>query len=136
MLIRFEYPRISSDVIESLFGPESVMGSFRGPAMDVTESEQEFVVFFELPGVKKDDVKVTFEKGVLTIEGVRKQNEMPKDAKILLNEVRARNFCRSFKLAAGVDANNISAGLENGILRVTLPKSEEAKPKQIEVKVK
>ena len=102
--------------------------------MDVTESEHELVAILELPGVKKEDVKVSFEKGILTVEGVRKPTDSPKDAKILLNEVRVGNFRRSVKIAVEVDANNIGAELENGILRITLPKAPESRLRTISVK--
>jgi HSP20 family protein len=81
-------------------------------------------------------VKVTFENGILTIDGQRKLAEPPKDAEVLMNEVRTQEFSRSIRLNVEIDVNNIAAELEDGILSVTLPKMEEAKPKQIEVKVK
>jgi len=134
MLVRLEYPRISNEVIESLFGTERFPGTSRGPAMDVTESEHEIVASLELPGVKKEDVKVTFEKGILTIEGTRKQPELAKDARVLLNEVSARDFRRSVKIAVEIDANNMGAELQDGILRVVLPKAPESRPRSIAVR--
>jgi HSP20 family protein len=112
------------------------MGATQSPAVNVAERENELVVTAELPGVKKDQVKVTFENGILTVDAQRKPYEPPKDAQILLNEMRIRDFSRSIKIDVEVDANNITAELEDGILSVTLPKMEEAKPKPIEVKVK
>jgi HSP20 family protein len=112
------------------------MGTTKSPAIDIAERENELVVTAELPGVKKDQVKVTFENGILTIDGQRKQHETPKDVQVLLNEMRIQDFSRSIRINVDVDVNNITAELEDGILSVTLPKMEEAKPKQIEVKVK
>jgi len=136
MLMRFQYPRIPNHVLESLFTADDLMRTTKSPSMDIAENENELVVTAELPGVKKDQVKVTFEKGVLAIEGQRKQDELPKDAQVLLNEMRVRDFSRSIRIDGDIDANNITAELEDGILSVTLPKMEETKPKQIEVKVK
>jgi HSP20 family protein len=136
MLVRFEYPRIPSQVLESLFTTDTIMGTTKSPAMNIAEYENELVVTAELPGVKKDQVKVTFENGILTVDGQRKPNDPPKDAEVLLNELQIRNFSRSIRINVEVDANNITAELEDGILSVTLPKLEEAKPKSIEVKVK
>jgi HSP20 family protein len=136
MLVRFQYPRIPNHVLESLFTTDTIMGTPKSPAMDVAEYENELVVTAELPGVKKDQVKVTFENGILTVDGQRKLSEPPKDAQVLLNEMRTQEFSRSIRINVEVDVNNIAAELEDGILSVTLPKMEEAKPKQIEVKVK
>ena len=136
MLVRFQYPRIANHVLESLFTTDTIMGTTKSPVMDIAEYENELVVTAELPGVKKDQVKVTFENGILTVDGQRKPNEPRKDAEVLLNEMQIRDFSRSIRINVEVDANNIVAELEDGILSVTLPKKEEAKPKQIEVKVK
>jgi HSP20 family protein len=136
MLLRFQYPRIPNYVLESLFTTDNLMRTTKSPAMDIAEHENELVVTAELPGVKKDQVKVTFENGILTVDGQRKPYETPKDAQLLLNEMQIRDFSRSIRINVEVDVNNITAELEDGILSVTLPKMEEAKPKQIEVKVK
>jgi HSP20 family protein len=134
MLVRLQYPRIPGHVLESLFVTENVGGATKFPAMDIEEHENEMVVISELPGVKKDQVKVTFEKGILTVEGERTPFEIPQDAKILLNEMRVRNFHRSITIDVDVDADNISATLENGILRVILPKAPAARVRTISVK--
>ena len=134
MLVRLEYPRVPNHVLESLFFSDSDSGMSKFPAMDIAEYENELVAVAELPGVKKDEVKVTFEKGVLTVDGQRKPYEVPQDAKVLLNEMRVRNFHRSIEIQVDIDANNISAELENGILRITLPKSPESRPRTISVK--
>jgi HSP20 family protein len=136
MLVRFQYPRIPNHVLESLFTTDTIMGTTKSPAMDIAEHENELVVTAELPGVKKDQVKVTFDKGILTVDGQRKPSELPKDAEVLLNEMQIRDFSRSIRIDVDIDANNITAELEDGVLSVTLPKKEAAKPKQIEVKVK
>jgi len=134
MLVRLQYPRIPGHVLESLFVTENVGGATKFPAMDIEEREREMVVVSELPGVKKDQVKVTFEKGILTVEGQRTPFEIPQDAKILLNEMRVRDFHRSITIDVDVDADNISATLENGILRVVLPKAPAARVRTISVK--
>jgi HSP20 family protein len=136
MLVRFQYPRIPNHVLESLFTTDTIMGTTKSPAMDIAEYENELVVTAELPGVKKDQVKVTFENGILTVDGQRKSTETPKEANVLLNEMQIRDFSRSIRINVEVDVNNIAAELEDGILSVRLPKQEVAKPKQIEVKVK
>lgn len=134
MLLRLQYPRIPNHVLESLFVTDNVTGTTKFPAMDIAEHENEFVAIAELPGVKKDQVKVTFEKGILTVEGQRKPYEIPQDAQVLLNEMRVRDFSRSIRIDVDIDENNITAELENGILRVVLPKAPEARVRTISVK--
>jgi HSP20 family protein len=136
MRVHLQYPRIASEVLESLFLADNVMSATKSPAMNIAEYENELVAVVELPGVKKDRVKVTFEKGILTIEGQRKLNEISQGAQVLLDEIRIQDFSRSVRMNVEVDVNKITAELEDGILSVTLPKQEAAKSKQIEVKVK
>lgn len=134
MLMRFQYPRIPNHVLQSLFLTDSDIGSANFPAMDIFEHENEIVALAELPGVKKDQVKVTFENGILTVNGQPKPYETPKEAQVLLNEMRIRDFSRSIRINVEVDSNNIAAELEDGILRVVLPKAPEAKVRTIAVK--
>ena len=136
MLVRLQYPRIPNHVLKSLFESDGAIETTKSPAMDITEHENELVVIAELPGVKKDQVKVTFEKGILTVEGKRKPLEISQEAQVLLNEMQVRDFSRSIRIDVEIEVNKITAEMEDGILSVTLPKMEEAKPKQIEVKVK
>jgi HSP20 family protein len=134
MLLRFEYPKTFDDLLEDTVASTYVSPGASTPAMDITEYENEYVAVVELPGVKKEDVKITFEKNVLTVEGVRKPYEIPQDARVLLNEIRVRDFSRSIRVPAEIDATNISAELENGILKVVLPKSIESRVRTIAIK--
>jgi HSP20 family protein len=134
MLLRFDFPRTFNDVLE-----ESIPANFLAtrntvPAMDVTEYENQFIAVLELPGVAKEDVKITFEKDLLTIEGERKPMEIPQDARVLLNEVSVNKFSRSIRIPVGVDAAGIGAELEHGILKVVLPKSQESRMRTIAIK--
>ncbi len=106
------------------------------PACDIYETHKEIVVKAELPGLKKEDVFVTIENNVLTIRGERKFEEEVKRENFHRVERNYGEFLRSFTLPTFIDANNILAEFKDGLLLVFLPKREEAKPKQIEVKVK
>ncbi len=99
--------------------------------MDISERESEYLVIAELPGVKKEDVKITFENDLLTVQGERKPYVIPAEAHVLFNEMRVREFSRSIRIPVEIDVNNISAELENGILRIVLPKSHEARVRTI-----
>ncbi len=106
------------------------------PACDIYETDNEIVVKAELPEVKKEEVHVSIENNLLTIRGERKFSEETKQENYHRLERRYGAFTRSFTLPNFADASKINAEFKDGMLRVTLPKREEAKPKQIEVKVK
>jgi HSP20 family protein len=105
------------------------------PQIDVAESGDAFKVQAELPGLKKDDIQVTFEDSVLVIEGERKHEDEKTDKNYFRRERTYGKFKRSFKLGTEVEVDKISAAYQDGILTLTLPKAETAKPRQIEVAV-
>ena len=106
------------------------------PACDIYEGDNEIVVKVELPEVKKEDVTVSIENNLLTIRGQRKFEEDVKRENYHRLERRYGEFTRSFTLPAFVDTAKVNAEFKDGMLRVTMPKREEAKPKQVEVSVK
>ena len=134
MMVRFDFPRTLESLFEDAGVREFVPTKRTAPAMDITEHENEYVVVAELPGVKKEEVKITFENNVLTVQAERKPYELPQDARVLLNEMRVREFTRSLRLPVQIDAANIAAELQNGLLRISLPKAQEARPRMISVK--
>ena len=102
--------------------------------VDISETDDAFVVKAELPGVDKNDVSVKIENGILTIKGEKKtETEDKKKHRI---ECSYGSFVRSFTLPQATKSNSIEAKYKNGILNLTIPKSEEIKPKEIEVKIK
>src|SRR5438445_7792369 len=105
------------------------------PVADVTKDEKEYLIKAELPELKKEDVKVTVENGVLTISGERKFEKEEKKKKYHRVERGYGSFVRSFSLPDDADANKVKAEFKNGMLTIHLPKNEKAKPKQIEVNV-
>jgi HSP20 family protein len=105
------------------------------PVVDIKENKDEFAIFAELPGMKKEDVHITFSDGKLVIEGERKKEQEEKEANYHRVERSYGKFCRTFQLPSGIQANKIAADFKDGILKIKLPKSEEVKPKEIEVKV-
>jgi len=105
------------------------------PAVDVMETDDEFQIRAELPGVEKKDVKLSVENGVLLISGHREQEKEEKGKRYHKIERAYGNFARSFTVTETVDAEKVTAEFKNGVLTVRLPKSEKARPKSIEVKV-
>ncbi|WHZ14540.1 MAG: Heat shock protein Hsp20 [Nitrospira sp.] len=105
------------------------------PSVDISETDEEFHIEAELPEVKKEDVRVTLDNGVLTLQGERKEEREGNDRKVHRIERSYGRFVRSFTLPDLVDDTKVKAEFRNGVLHLYLPKSEKAKPKAIEVKV-
>ena len=103
------------------------------PAMDIEEDEGAITVRTELAGVKKDDVHITLEDGVLTITGEKHSDRATKDKSYHLVERSFGSFTRSVQLPSGVDFDKAEANFEDGVLEVRVAKSEAAKPKKIEI---
>ncbi len=105
------------------------------PIVDISETDSEYLIKAELPEVKKEDVKVTVEHGVLTIQGERRQEMEEKGKKFHRVERSYGSFVRSFTLPESIDEGGMKAEYRDGVLSLHLPKSEKVKPKAIEVKV-
>lgn len=105
------------------------------PLVDIVEDDKEYLIKAELPEVDKNDVKVTLERGVLTISGERKAEKEEKGKKYHRIERSYGSFVRRFALPDDADANHVSADFKNGVLHVRVQKAEEAKPRQIDVKI-
>jgi len=114
---------------------ESITAAEWAPLVDIIEDDREYLVKAELPEVKKGDVKVSVENGMLTIRGERQFEKEEKGKKYHRVERGYGSFVRSFALPDIADADKVSAEFRDGVLRVHLPKTEKAKSKQIEVKV-
>jgi HSP20 family protein len=130
----------SSDVFRPFFDdmlvPFARMGSsMRVPDTDVVERENEIRVVCELPGMRKDEVELSLENNVLTISGEKNEQRREGDDKEMyhLTERRWGRFSRSFVLPREVDQERIQANFENGVLTITVPKSEKARRRRIEI---
>jgi len=106
------------------------------PVIDLYENKDNFVVKAELPGMKKEDIEISLHEGALLISGERKREEKAKEGEVYREERFYGKFHRSFALPKPVAADQVKAAYKDGVLTVTLPKTEEVKPKQIEVTVK
>lgn len=105
-----------------------------GLALDVAENDDEFVVKASLPGVKPDDIQVTYSNNMLTIQGEVEEEKNVDEQRYHLRERRFGSFSRSISLPATVRGDDIDARYDAGVLTLRLPKAEEAKPKRISVK--
>ena len=105
------------------------------PSVDVTEDKDSLVVKAEMPGLNKDDVKISVHDNVLTLKGEKKQEKEEKDKDYHRVERSYGSFCRSFQLPTTVRADKIEANYKDGVLSIILPKTEEVKPKEIPISI-
>jgi HSP20 family protein len=105
------------------------------PPVDVFEAADEIRILAEVPGVKPEDVKISVEGNVLTVQGTKHQVVEETTDRVHRYERTYGSFERTFTLPATVDSTKIKAGYENGVLTLSLPKAEKAKPRQIQVEV-
>jgi HSP20 family protein len=105
------------------------------PAVDVQETDTEYLVKADLPAVKKEDVKISVEDGILAVEGERKQEKEEKNRKFHRIERSYGKFVRRLAMPTDVDQQKVAAEFKDGVLNVHLPKSPVAKPRTIDVKV-
>ena len=105
------------------------------PAIDIDEDNDAFVVIADLPGLTKKDISINIKENMLTISGERKIEKKDENINYCRSERRYGSFKRSFQLTDQVIADKISASFKSGVLTVTVPKAEEVKPKEIEIKV-
>lgn len=129
--LRNEIDRLFADFFER---PSGDFGRFTPPA-DLYETDEAYNVEMELPGFSRDDVSVTIEQGMLTIAGRRAREESDEDENYHLRERSVGRFSRSFSLPASIEADEVEARFDEGLLKVTLPKAEEARTRKIEVDV-
>lgn len=106
------------------------------PRVDVNETDNEIIIDVELPGIDKKDVKVEVKDNILSISGERKQEKKTENAESCRVERHYGKFKRTFGLSDTVEADKVSAKYKDGVLALTLPKTEKAKPKEIAVEVK
>jgi HSP20 family protein len=132
--LRDEIDRLFEGPLTEFARTSGLLGGW-SPALDLHEDKDNFVVKVEVPGMKKEDIDVTLQEGALSISGERKSEEKFEDAEVYRSERFVGRFQRTISLPAPVAADKIKAQYKDGVLTVTLPKTEEAKPKQINVQV-
>jgi len=105
------------------------------PRVNIRETEESLALTFELPGMKKEDIKVTVKDDVLTVSGQREFKSESNEDDYVRQELRSGSFSRSFTLPDTVDADKVGADYRDGLLEISLAKREEVKPKEIKVNV-
>ena len=125
--------------LDRLFGELFVEGtddtpSVWRPRVDIAETESDFILTADLPGVVKDDVLVNFEDDTLVISGERKQEKTEEETNYYRTERIYGRFSRSFTFPKGIEVAKIGASFDNGVLKVIVPKAAESKPRKITIK--
>ncbi len=125
-------------LFEDFFGDKGLLARGNGsgwvPAVNISETKDAILVRAEVPGVDPKDIDVSLQGDMLVIKGERKEEAEEKDENFHRIEIRRGAFARSIRIPVPVDADKIEAKYEQGVLKIKLPKKEEIKPKQIEVK--
>ena len=106
------------------------------PAIDVVEDKDGFTVLCDLPGVKLEDLDISVAQDVLTIKGEKAGEKTDSESKVYKKETWEGSFQRTLALPASVDGSKVEASFKDGVLKISLPKREEVKPKQISIKAK
>ena len=127
--------QVFDDFLPGFFGRiDTPTVNFR-PSVDIVEQDKQILVKADMPGLEKGNIKVTVDDGLLTIEGTRNETRKETDKGYVRSERFVGAFSRSFSLPAWADAGKIAADYKNGVLEVTIPKTEAAKPKEIDIKI-
>jgi HSP20 family protein len=125
--------RLLEEAFVSPRGLAGQLGGAGGPALNAYEEGDQFVVETQLPGMKPEDIQVSIEQGVLTIQGQTRAEEERKERTYLIREHRTGRFRRGVRLPETVDPDAVQATYEDGVLRLMLPKAERAKARRIQI---
>ena len=139
-LLKVNRPRLSrnfDDLFRNFFDENmQTSPTVWRPAMDALENEKSYVVSFSLPGFERDDINVTMKNGTLTVKAEHKSEDKQEGDNFIYREISRGTFQRSIELPENIKGDKIDAEYKSGILNLTIPKTEAALPKEIEVKVK
>ncbi|MGB7061924.1 MAG: Hsp20/alpha crystallin family protein [Candidatus Zixiibacteriota bacterium] len=128
-----------SRLFDDIFGQRSTRVQWTdgvwNPSVDITEDKDSVVVRAEMPGLNKDDIKISVQDSILTLKGEKKQEKEEKETDYHRIERSYGSFCRSFQLPTTVRADKIKANYKDGVLSISLPKTEEVKPKEIPISI-
>lgn len=131
-----EMNRLFDSFFRGEVADDGTIGSTWSPAVDILEKEDSYVLEAELPGLKKEDVKISVQDNILTLRGEKKDERKESRKGYLRMETGYGSFMRSFTLPTTINTSKIEAEFKDGVLKISVPKAEEAKERLIEVKVK
>jgi HSP20 family protein len=125
------------DIVRDFFTGFSNISIGRGvyPLLDIKEDKEKFIIDIEVPGIDKNDLKISIKKNNLVVQGEKKEEKKKEEESYLRVERSYGNFMRSVNLPAEVDQSQITAQYKNGVLKITLPKIQKEKAKEVEIKI-
>jgi len=133
----FDVDKFFDDFYAPMSKQGSNLGSFFAPRVDIKDKSDHYEISAELPGVKKEDLHIHLEDGVLTIEAeTRQEDKEEKEGKTIRQERRYGKYSRSFSLGPGIQESDIDAGFENGVLTIKAPKAREEVQQKRRIEVK
>lgn len=134
-MLRREMDHFFDDLVPFSWGHDNsrISMSTWTPSADITENEKEYEILLDMPGMDKNDIKVNFQDGRVTVTGERKTEEKEEKADFIRQERFYGSFFRTFKLPEKVKEDDIHASFKNGVLKLLIPKAEAVKPKMIKV---
>lgn len=135
-IMRWQPFRDFDRFFEDDFVPVIPFGRMHGPAVDVSETETEVTVEMAVPGIEREKLDITVENNVLTVSSQHEEENEEKGKHFYRKEIRRGAFQRSVALPAEVKGDEANATMENGVLKIVLPKSERAKPKKVQIEVR
>jgi HSP20 family protein len=124
------------NLMDSFFNGESTQEASNrswSPAVDIRETDDSYLVYAELPGLTKEDIEITLEENILKLSGERRFEKDVEEEQYHRIERTYGTFTRAFSLPSRVDAGNVKAAFQDGVLTITVPKMEEAKPRKIDI---
>ncbi len=132
----FRFPELT--MFDRLFDSLNVPDTFKDdsawlPSIDVSETKEAIIIRAEVPGISKDDIDVTVADGTLTLKGEKKHEHEEKEENFHLVESSHGSFSRTFRLPDEIDTENVNAVYTDGVLKITVPKTEKEEPKKITV---
>lgn len=133
----FDFDKVFDDFYAPMRRQGGDMGTFFAPRVDIKENKDHYEITAELPGVKKEDLHIHLEEGVLTIEAESKQEDKEeKEGRVIRQERRYGKYSRSFSLGTGVKEQDIDAEFKDGVLKIKAPKAQEEVPQKRRIDVK
>jgi HSP20 family protein len=132
--IREDFDNVMRNFLRGFTSPVSSRGVF--PLADAKEDEDKYTITVEVPGIDRKDLKITIKENSLLVEGEKKEETKEEKESYLRVERSYGSFRRAFNFASELDAKKVNAEFKDGILTVTLPKTEKEKPKEIDIKIK
>ena len=142
-VIKFKDSDLINDTFKTIFNSplfrnweSSSPASNYTPKVRISEDKNCFYIIMEIPGISKEDVKLSVENNILLVNGVKKENKKTEENNIIVNEIYFGEFSRNFNLSKDINIEAVDAEFNDGVLNITLPKIEEAKPVVKEINIK